>query len=356
MLISLYDYLRQVYESGLIQKLGFVDQVYRINDNSELSFDELINDNHWCLEIIRTNLDFRSNNFQINKAYAYRFRHIVICWLLGIGFMDFIAQTMKYDMIFQRTWQLSVFTHDYGWFCDEAFSKPETGFLSSFGDYYLLKDNYNTPTLACLQNFMANNPNITPYTYDVIERYYFSSINYHKQQKELGNTEDKETCDHGVVGACLAFKEYAEFIEKRKQLAEGASIIEINKTACLITASHNIWGGDKIRKENELLSIMALVDTIECTKLFTYYDKANRSKSLISWKDLYSHIKLSIDKTNITLQLHDLVQYVDSLNQNKRFVEIKTKLDKYCNSLKRIDTWTPFSVVHNGYELTVSYK
>lgn len=346
--MSMYDYLKTIYESGIIQELGFLDGIYQLNSQKELLFDELINDDNWCLEIIRTNLDFKSKNFQINKAYAYRFKHIVICWLLGIGCIEFVNPNMKYNMLFQKTWQLSAFTHDYGWFCEETFDNPREDFLNSFGDYYLLKDDYKLPILSCLHNYIIENSNLIPFSYETIKNYYFKSIEYHRKEKERGNMDDKETCDHGIVGGCLAFKEYTEYLENRKQIEDGRSIVEMNKTACLITASHNIWG-EQIRKENGLLSIMALVDTIECTKLFSSYDKVNRLYPLIKWQTLYTRIKLEINKDSLMIDLNDLSKYIESKKGDK-FGIIKRKFDKYWNSLKTIDSWTPFSVISDENE------
>ena len=342
---SLNDYFKEVYERGNLQGLGFLDPLYILNGGS-LSFDDLIVHDKWCLEIIRTNLDFRSKRFQLESNYAYRFRHIVVCWLLGVGLGSQLIPNFDRDMIRQRAWQLSAYIHDYGYYCDEVFDEPNPSLLQTFGDHYLLKDTYNTEFLKSLNNFTQRSPNVTPYSYSEIEDYYSSDL---IRRKEEGGSEKS---DHGIVGGCIAFSEYADYLEQRSFLKDGIGLLELNKTACLIAASHNIWGRAPIKKECKLLLLMALVDTIELIKRFYDTDRTGRQYPLLNWKDVLKEFYLSIQPGWIVVDLTKIRDRIDSIT-GVRHNKLEKAFNKYVKNLKGLTDWIGCPTSENNNIITI---
>ena len=341
--MNMYELIKKGYLE--VQKYGFADKFIR-EDNTIEDFDNILKDNVNCLEIIRSNMFYRPKNFAVNKAYSYRFRHIVICWLMGVGFMEYIfPQKESINYLLHKQWLLSAFTHDYGWFCEETLGEnpmPKKDFKDSFGDVFLLKDTYETPSLHSLNNFLNKNKDIMSATYGEILEYYESSIRYHERVKEEDpNKFDPEYCDHGVVGGCVAFKEYNDSVEKirkRKKdesgidFDDGIRIKELNKVACLITAAHNVWG-KRIEKNNRLLLLMALVDSIECYKRFAIMKKGKvNPEAYIGWKIIYDNINVEIKDNTIELDYSMLRKYIQKKRKDREN-EFISCLDGYIYSL-----------------------
>lgn len=340
---TLYSMLAKSYESEQIRIFGFLEQMNKVH-GEKLTFDSVIDSDELCLDLIRFNLDFKSKEFQVNKAYAYRFRHIVICWLMGVALSKFIGNENEFDMIFHKSWQLASFTHDYGYFCEEVFSDLDDDFLESFGDYYLLKDEYENPILSSLNNYLERNRSLLSVGYKDIENYFY------KDQLRRRNAGDEEKNDHGICGGCIAFKEYIQYLENRAGLLDGIRIKEINKIACLITASHNIWG-IRIKEENRLQLLMALVDTIESTKRFCKKDKNGRLYPVLKWKDILNNIDIQVSDLEILIDFSNLISLV-SLKKDSEF--LLECCEKQVDNISGLNTWTYLKTERIGNSIVIS--
>lgn len=326
---TLYSMLAKAFESKPIRIFGFLEKMNKVHGDN-LIFDTVIDSDELCLDLIRFNLNFKSKEFKINKAYAYRFRHIIICWLMGVALSKFIGNENEFDMIFHMSWQLACFTHDYGYFCEEVFSDLSDDFLESFGDYYLLKDEYENPILSSLNNYLQRNQSLLSVGYKEIEDYFYND------RLRRHNAGDEEKNDHGICGGCIAFKEYIQYLENSPKLLDGIRIKEINKIACLITASHNIWG-IRIKEENKLQLLMALVDTIEPTKRFCKKDKNGRLYPVIKWKDILNNIEIQVSDSVISIDFSNLISFVSSKKDSYFLLECcKRQVD----NISGLNIWT----------------
>ena len=344
---SIYGFLEKTYNKGIIQLLGFTDKICEINNHNPVPFNTLIHNDEWCLEIIRTNLYFKSKNFKLIKRYAYRFRHIVICWLLGVGLNELLNPETVYDGVFNKEWQLSSYTHDYGYFCDEVFEKPIINLKEHFSEYYLLKDHYSNRNLQCLNGFLSKYPQLLSVSYDDIENYYYKNLEWRKSKRLF------EKSDHGIIGACIAFMEYSIFLENQKNIEDGIRIKEINKTACLITAAHNLWNV-KIKKECRLLSLMGLVDTIEPTKCFYEMNKKAHFYQITKWENVVKLIKIKLLKRTIVVSLEEIKAFANTRKKGNR-QKILSIINDYKGSLLKLPNWTSFEVDDKGDILFIHF-
>lgn len=219
--------------------------------------------------------------------------HTLVTWLLGIKlankFSLVITDSSFNNQRFNQIWLMTSISHDYGYFKKELL---EESFDLRTLKYNLLTDHYDIDFLSCL-NYLevkSNFENYFSYSYDEIKNYFEYSKQYQKDRKYSPN---HEKCDHGIVGACMLFNEYCEKCDREilKGLNQSFVITQIRKIACIIGASHNIFKSSsieqdniykkyklskllstsaiRVRKENNILSLLSLVDTIECTKRFS---------------------------------------------------------------------------------------
>ncbi|MCH5171819.1 MAG: hypothetical protein J1F31_03180 [Erysipelotrichales bacterium] len=349
---SLLDFLNNEYSNLLKHGIPL-----EIKDEAETkSFSELIKDENLCLDFVYKIYEFSDTKSQLNK---HRASHIIVNWLMGIG-LDRVLKLPNHSglqsLFFSQLWLQTSIIHDYGYFCKEI--REKNVLLKKITDKYdLLIDYYDVDFLKCLNNFSDSEEmkNCLTYKYDLIRNYFEYSKEYHKD-------DYNETCDHGIVGGCLAFKRYCENIKKAKNAGIEPSdvITKIQKMACIVAASHNIYKSAdksqdeiyienklcdilstseiKITRSNKLLLILSLVDTIECTKRFSA--KKDPKNYLIQTTTL-KYVDIFIENNVIKLDYSRLYEYI---TKTRKSDEMKENLDKHIKGIKNLPNWTEFEI------------
>lgn len=371
--MNLYNYIEEVYSELIHTSDLNKDSSNIIKANS---FEKLINDDKQCLNLIFSILELPSETVSINR---YRASHIVVTWLMGIGFGNLFklekTNSVFNNLFYKRLWLQSAMLHDYGYFCSEI-NKPSLAIERLVEDYNLLTDNYKESYLRGLQN-MSLIPEFRDYfsyQYNEIINYYNYSQEYHKQSK--GKIDDEKS-DHGIVGACVAFKKYCRNIKtliEKYGLNTSDTLTQIQKVSCIIAASHNIFKSDnktqdekyikfglgsllstspiRIKKENNLLSMLSLVDTIECTKRFSR--KNNPSEYLIQGTTL-KYVDLNLLNNEIIINFERLNEY---LLKNRKSKTMSDTLKKHIDAIAKLGSWTDFNsyIGDNDKEVRISIK
>ena len=371
--MNLHDYIEQVY-NNLIHTSDLNESSYDIIKS--ISFEKLINDDNQCLQLISSILEIPLRTVSINH---YRASHIIVTWLLGLGFEN-VFKLEKTNNIFdklyyKRLWLQSAILHDYGYFCNEI-NNPNLPLEELIKDYNLLTDTYEEPYLSGLQN-MSTLPEFRcyfSYGYDEIAAYYNYSQEYHKHAQ---SKIDSERSDHGIVGACIAFSKFCinvqTSIEKYGTYTSN-TLTCIQKISCIVAASHNIFKSNdkeqdkmyrkfglnsllstsptRVKKENNLLSLLSLVDTIECTKRFSR--KANPSEYLIQSTTL-KYIDVDPRKEEIIINFERLDEYLTKIRKSKKMSD---KLENHINAVAKLNTWTDFNscLGDNDKEVRIKLK
>lgn len=354
---SLYQYVASIYKSLPYGDIPLNQEA--IEQIKAIPFEEMVNDDSACLKLIRSCLDFRSKVITDSRNRA---SHILVTWLLGVG----LGKHLKLDVLenlfeesnYQKLWLQSALLHDYGYFLKEISEEGLTiGDIS--GDYALLTDDYDG-VLSCLNGLSGNKKfhSYFTYSYKEIIAYYAYAQYLHQKYPESGSNAEKN--DHGIVGACVAFNSFCQSAVKAKANAPHDSIIQTQKIACMIAASHNIFkSGDKgadevykqygltdllstsavrITKENQLLLLMSLVDTIECTKRFS--QRRNPSAYLQQATTL-KYVDITTDD-GIELDFSRLSTYIA---KERKSDDLGKLLMQHVNAVRGISTWTVFSVM-----------
>lgn len=368
--MNLFEYTRNTFSSLLKTGNRVNKAIYQEIQNS--NFDSWISDSDKCFELIKSEMEF--DYAGLSSSNKERANHIILTWLMGVGFKDVFninGNTYKEsdggfgDMEFDRLWLQTSMIHDYGYFCDETWSVKKMYKLKDLSRKYdLLQDSYNEP-FSCLNNMSCNG--FAPYfsySYDEIKSYY-------KYRQD--HSSDAEKRDHGIVGGCIAFDKYCTQAAKQKAImpdgsqAKGTTTIpllpsavisQIQKIACIITASHNIFKSDgistdkiyeeysldgissgsekRVTKSNPLLLLLSLVDTIECTKRFS---KKSNSKQYIQQITILKNIDIKVQPGEIRLNFMPLMTY---LKREKKSPEMEQTLEKHVGYISQIGTWTDF--------------
>ncbi len=376
---SLFEYLESIYTHlPFLAHLEF-NSLEIIKSNK---FEDLINDDKKCIELISSVLEFPMEAVSINRDRA---SHIIVTWLLGVGFGEFIKSENKLtgfaDLYKSRLWLQSAIIHDYGYFCQEIENFLPIEALTK--DYDLLTDTYSVDELQCLNGLSSNSETrcFFTYSYSEIKNYYRYIQSQHKDESNDRISNDKsllcENSDHGIVGGCKAFHKYCKYITSLKaKLHYGSSsvITKIQKISCIIAASHNIYKADakndncymkfelkdltstspiRITRSNFLLLLLSLVDTIECTKRFS--KKANAKEYL--WQStILKYVDINVNNQALKIDFSRLDNY---LLENRKSKDMRQKLKGHIQSIINLGSWTDFFATNdpmNEKLVTISFK
>ena len=371
--MNLYNYIEEVYN-----KLIYTSDLNEDSCNiiKSITFEELINDDKQCLSLIFSILVFTLETVSINR---YRASHIIVTWLMGIGIGN-LFKLEKPDnafnkLFYKQLWLQSAILHDYGYFCSEI-NKSYLPIEQLCEDYNLLTDDYNETYLRGLQNMskLSEFRDYFSYQYDEIINYYNYSQDYHKHSN---SKKDDEKSDHGIVGACIAFNKFCKNIKtliEKHGLPSSDTLTRIQKVSCIIAASHNIFKSNnetqdekyiefglttllssspiRIKKENNLLSMLSLIDTIECTKRFS--KKANPNEYLIQSTTL-KYVDIDLQNDEIIINFERLNEY---LLKNRKSKTMSDTLKKHIDAIAKLGSWTDFNsyIGDNDKEVRISIK
>lgn len=330
----------------------------------EYSFVEMITNYKLCIEFIRSVLDF-DNPVSFNRDRA---SHIIITWLLGIGFGQHFKIHKFHNAPLNNSellWLQTALTHDYGYFCKEV-KRPGLSRSAIAGKYDLLDDKYYTNILKCLDNmrFSSAYKDYFSYTPDEIDNYYKYAMNYHLRQHN-----ESEIADHGIVGGCMAFRKYCETLHCPPTLTE--EYLRIQKIACYITASHNIFKSDsvecdidymkyglnnllstspkKVTKENQLLLLLSLVDTVECTKRFS--KKENGGRGYLKHSTILENVVVNFMPDSVEIDFGELYNFI---MKKRKSIEMAEMLKKHVNAIAGLSKWSDFVTQKiNDFKVTI---
>ncbi len=334
--------------------------------SDDRSFD--LDEEKDCLQVINYYLNLDNSEVEIESKSSqpfqnsYRSKHIVATWLIGYSLG-------KFNKLFERIggitlhewcgniWMFTALVHDYGYFCKQIRKKNSIEDIQH--PYYLLSD--FTPGFimsGVLDDFSIKYPEYFTYSYDQIKNYYYYSIDYHKR---TNTNVDEEMADHGIVGACIAFRQYCRRYVKERPFPPIHFRNEIKKyepvmykAACIVAASHNIFKSSTreddyyyrirgldflchdsrfvINENNPLLLLLSIVDTIECCKRFS---KSKNSKSYLQSKTVLSNIMVMVNDDEIIVDYAPLARLV-STKSNVMLDDLK----KHVNNVVGLNTWT----------------
>lgn len=351
-MISLYHYAQETYNRIRMGE-GVLNSAAR-KIVVEKSFDEMISNDELCINLIQAVLDFNS---PLVKANRNRASHIIVTWLLGID----LGKRLGTDCVdgefanrnYYRLWLQSAMLHDYGYFVKEI-SEDLNSIDDILKPYSLLEDKYDPEFLKCL-NDMRNSDEFSgffSYEYDEIRNYFRYSQDYHRNMKKNAGSEKN---DHGIIGGCIAFNKYCKSL-KRHKIKEDSENTRIQKIACIIAASHNIfksgnaetdtkymeYGLDnllstssvRINDSNKLLLLLSLVDTIECTKRFSA--KENR-KEFLQQKTTLKYVGISFEDNKISLDFSGLYDYVAYVRKSENMMR---KIEEHVDAIVGMGSWT----------------
>lgn len=325
--------------------------------------DDLLEDACECYRVIEKCLDVRT---KFKPAFnEQRARHVVLTFLLGecFGVFDGLFDDLNQLGVINNEylWLYTSLAHDYGYFCSEIKSDAE---LDSFEkEYPLFSDQIHSTKFEIIKDFSARYPSYFTYTYEQIRSYYEYARDFHKN-------DACEKIDHGIVGACLVFHQVCAYWDKcgyDRSIRRGVLIIGdrvINeqydllmyKAACIAVASHNIFKSQspktdakykrfnlsflssdsafRIERTNALLLLMALVDTIECTKRF---DVGNNENFVLNPIRILQSIRAEVSKKKIRLNFADLVRLKEQRWDEEKYV---SQIKRHVNAVKSLESWT----------------
>ena len=335
--------------------------------NAKKRFD--LDEEDDCLKLINYYLDLYGTDLEMesNKSYtfqnAYRSKHIVITWLIGYSLGKFnklfekIGDETMHDWS-DKIWMYTALVHDYGYFCKQTTKTKSIEEIQH--PHYLLSDDISFFSLPdTMRDFSENHPSYFTYSYDQIKKYYAYSINYHER---TGASYDGEMADHGIVGSCIAFREYCKKYAKHYNTARyvhyrfKTKLYEpvMYKAACIVAASHNIYKSSSkeddeyyrrydleflchnsefvITADNPLLLLLSIVDPIECCKRFS---KSKNSKSYLQSKTVLSNIMVMVNDDEIIVDYALLAKLVSAKSN-----VMLDDLEKHVNNVVGLNTWT----------------
>ena len=344
--MSLFDFVESVYNS----LFGYNAPSKENSIINPKAFRDLINDDTACLELINSILEFDDAKPILNKERA---SHIIVTWLLGFG-IDIKAFKIKsadgfQTAFYQSLWTHTALIHDYGYFRKEIRDRETT--IDNLQDKYkLLTDYYEDDFLKCLNGFETS-----PETHSIMTYDYMTISRYFEYIKYRNLTSDEEKCDHGIVGGCLGFRKYCESIARAKGINPSDRLTRIYKSACLVTASHNVFkSSDKrcdqvyvefglnqitsdkqacITRENKLLYILSIVDTIECTKRFS---RRNDSANYLEQRTVLQNVDIVAEENQVTVDYSKLYSYLVKKRKNDYMAN---NLVQHIEDVRALSSW-----------------
>lgn len=362
--------------------------------------DDFLYNEDRCLKLLLHYLDLGySPSDQWLRNNLYRCQHIFVTFLMGLGLIQKFnllkgVNTIN-NMPDEYLWMLTSVVHDYGYLKNGLTEMPE---LSGVDEKYnLLSDGFTFNQLSSTADYSENYPQFMTYSYDTIKKYYAYKSNRLAEARVSGRyNKDGETVDHGIYGACQCYKEYCDFYikheyprsciapeDKREDVAalgydhyrinERPEIVKLArtepvlyKTACLIAAQHNMFrssntDSDKIysqygldsllsttpvavTRDNPLLYLLSIVDTIECTKGFEKMSIPDSTKSFnLSIKTVLENVLIELNDDSIIVDyspLRDVIkEYWCFCHRNAKKKIMLNQLEKQLNNSIELMSW-----------------
>jgi len=368
--MTLYSFAEETYKSLLNGDVPLNEQAIEVI--KKIDFDTIIADDDLCLKLIQAALEFKSS---VSRENRHRASHILVTWLLGIGvsrkYMLQVHESGFGNLYYSNLWLQSAMLHDYGYLCNEI-KDDNLSIENLTEEYNLLSDRYGGD-LDILDNMSKKEvfSHFFSYSYDEIKNYFYYSKDYH-----IRNKNNNEKNDHGIVGGCIAFRKYCENARKSKSIEPSPVITQIQKLACYIAASHNIYKSSSIEKDNDylrfnldrllsnapviingtngILFLLSLVDTIECTKRFSA--KSNSAAYLIQTTTL-KYVDITFTSSSLVVDYSNLNKYL--LEKRSQNPELLETLKKHVNGVFGLSSWTSF-ITHkvdskNDYAIAIEF-
>lgn len=326
-----------------------------------------------CLELLYNYLDLgnvRQHSHEFNPVSLYRSQHIFVTFLMGLG-IEYKYNLLQGINVFnempdEHLWMLTSVVHDYGYLKEGISNCPELEDVDS--QYSLLRDDCRHKQLQVVENYSKNYPQFMTYSYDMIMRYYeYNKVRMTDERRRGWFNKDNETVDHGIYGACECYKEYCDFYIKYEyphncispdndkddvaslgyencrpnddprilKLARTEPLLY--KTACLIAAQHNMFRSSNaetdreyeeyglnqlysssplaVTKDNPLLYLLSVVDTLECSKgfenMFLDEDKEHKKPFGLPIEDVLKNVNIDFDEKSFAIDYAPLVDVID---------------------------------------------
>lgn len=350
---SLFEFIEDAFQS------------YRGYHGRYRSVNDFISNNERCLDLIYSLLDIgRDDGKALTKKNFDRASHILITFLLGLG-IDSRLKLLDGVNVFNTMpdsylWMLSSVLHDYGYFRRELLKGTAYENLPLKHD--LLTDEYGEEAIRCLNAFSSNHQQFCTFSYGVIRNYY----DYRELTLADYSEINGERNDHGIMGACIAFSQYVDFFIKYEypripgRESTTQRLIEteplLYKTACLTAAQHNMYRSESVKQDedyrihglfpllstapiainrnNPLLFLLSIVDTIECTKRFS---KAENPEKYLQTNTVIKNILIGVDGKTIIIDFSMLHEYILKERKSKK---MNAELQKHINGIISIGSWT----------------
>lgn len=331
-----------------------------------------------CLDLLNSYFDLdshhlypsQSSNILLSKN-AYRARHTIIMSMIGfyLGRFDNLMASIGQETFKKwrdRLWIYTVMVHDYGYFCKEMMSAPDLESIQK--PYLLLSDDVTNQALNIISNFSLDYPEFFTYTYEDIKKYYSYSIDYHQRN---GESSDGERADHGIIGSCIVFRRYCQKLEKSDWITVNRSRYKNNynyyepaiiKAACLTAASHNVYKSESekddefyrkfgldflchdssfvIARDNPLLLLLSIVDTIECCKRFS---RQSNSLSYLLTETVLSKTLIKVSDKQIEVDYTPLANHL-----RKRSSVLIEVLNWHVDNVLNLKNWTCLKAKKTG--------
>ncbi len=343
-----------------------------------------------CLTLLYHILDLGHDHYsEILPDNLYRCQHTFVTFLLGwamakrYGLLEGI--NVINSMPDEYLWVLTSLVHDYGYI--KAGIAREISLEALDGKYHLLSDTCSFKQLDSTIDYSSRYPHYLTYSYETISNYY----NYrHSTLKSYPPSKDYEANDHGIYGACKCYEEYCEFYIKNEyphycitindnaddikrmgyehyivnnrpeivQLARTEPLLY--KTACLITAQHNMFKSTNatdsdyehfglhpllssapiaIDRNNPLLFLLSLVDTIECTKRFEKMPLKDGGYTIgIPIEFVLHNVRIRMDDDGIIIDYSSLSKVISNYNSSLR-EDLQVELNKQVRNVVGLKDW-----------------
>lgn len=369
---SLYEYVEHIYDDIAIGLIPLSATARKLVQRT--AFGEMLSNDDKCLALIQAELEFKS---VVSRENRHRASHILVTWLLGIG----LGRYFELDILdepfgtqnYSKLWLQTSIIHDYG-YLSEYVSQNNLSLHDVTKNGYLLTDTYYESQLYCINN-MSSSPQFGryfTYSYDELEKYFEYSKYYHKKDAVLPGAE---LVDHGILGGCLAFDKYCEEISKPRKKDITDEITTIQKLACYIAASHNVFKSSdltddkykifglynilstssvRIDETNKILLLLSLVDTIECTKRFS---KKSNPKQYLEQGTTIKKVGIILEEGTLKMDYSNLYNYVDRIRQNN---DMRESVINHIKGIRGLSSWTSFVVSEEpsveNYKVTISLK
>ena len=357
------------------------------------SLDSFFYKKHECLRLLYRILDLGYDHADIMPDNLYRCQHTFVTFLLGWAIAKRYGLLNGVNVINTipdvHLWVLTSLVHDYGYLKSGIARKIPIEELDS--KYHLLSDACTAKQLESTIGYSSEYPQFLTYSYDTISNYYIFRLS----TLDSSLSKDFEAIDHGIWGACKCYEEYCDFYIKyvypRSCITTSDNPDDIKlmgydsiwynnnptivviartepilyKTACLITAQHNMFRSSNttsdleyekfglnpllstepiaIDKRNPLLFLLSLVDTIECTKRFEKLFMPDGAPISIPIKKVLQNMQIQFDDDGIVVDYSSLSVVFNSFhslcNSKRKREVLHDELTRQMRSVIGLKDW-----------------